>query len=122
MFVVVCCDLLCLAIGLFDEIVNSRWFRDRPCFLVFNKRDLFEVKHTCHGRTHTRTHTQDKIKKVSFKRHFPKFAGNEKDFKACADYLQRKFLSKIRTPDKQVGTVGCRDDHGVGDCTMELHG
>merc|ERR1719240_685453 len=32
------------AIQLFDQIVNSKWFKQTSCILFLNKKDLFEMK------------------------------------------------------------------------------
>ena len=36
-------------LNLFDEIINSRWFRDTSMILFLNKRDMFEEKITKMG-------------------------------------------------------------------------
>ena len=35
---------LCMLITLFDQIVNSKWFKQTSMILFMNKRDLFEMK------------------------------------------------------------------------------
>jgi len=83
------------ALNLFDEICNSRWFRETSMILFLNKRDLFQVK----------------IKKVPLSRYFPDYTGSDKDYDACCEFLQTQFEAKNRNPDKQVYThVTCATD------------
>jgi len=83
------------ALNLFDEICNSRWFRETSMILFLNKRDLFS----------------EKIKKVPLSRYFPDYTGSDRDYEQCVEFLQNQFESKNRNPDKQVYThVTCATD------------
>jgi len=84
------------ALNLFEEICNSRWFRETSMILFLNKRDLFG----------------DKIKKVPLSKFFPDYSG-ENAFEAASEYLQEQFESKNRNPDKQIYThITCATDTG----------
>lgn len=82
------------ALNLFEEICNSRWFRDTSMILFLNKRDLFAVK----------------IKKVSLRVCFPDYDGDDNYDVGC-EFLQEQFEQKNRNPEKQVYThVTCATD------------
>jgi len=82
------------ALNLFEEICNSRWFRETSMILFLNKRDLFG----------------EKIKKVPLSNFFPDYGGDN-TFESCSEYLQEQFESKNRNPDKQVYThITCATD------------
>jgi len=84
------------ALNLFEEICNSRWFRDTSMILFLNKRDLFA----------------EKIQKVSLATYFPDYSG-EDSFDDAAKFLQELFESKNRNPDKQIyAHVTCATDTG----------
>jgi GTPase SAR1 family protein len=84
------------ALNLFEEICNSRWFRETSMILFLNKRDLFA----------------EKIKKVPLSKYFPDYTGDN-SFEAAAEFLQEQFESKNRNPDKQVYThITCATDTG----------
>ncbi len=51
------------ALNLFEEICNSRWFRETSIILFLNKRDVFNVK----------------IQKISLHDHFPEYLGPAHD-------------------------------------------
>jgi len=73
------------ALNLFEEICNSRWFRETSMILFLNKRDLF----------------LEKIKKVSIRVCFPEYDGPD-TYEAGCDFFRSEFESKNRNPDKQV--------------------
>lgn len=82
------------ALNLFEEICNSRWFRETSMILFLNKRDLFA----------------DKCKKVSLSVCFPDYTGDD-SYEAGVEFLQEQFEQKNRNPDKQVYThVTCATD------------
>lgn len=82
------------ALNLFEEICNSRWFRDTSMILFLNKRDLFE----------------DKILKVSLRACFENYDGPD-TYDAGCEFLQEQFESRNRNPDKQVYThITCATD------------
>jgi GTPase SAR1 family protein len=73
------------ALNLFEEICNSRWFRETAMILFLNKRDLFA----------------EKIVKVSLRTCFPDYDGADTYEDGC-EFLQLEFEGKNRNPDKQV--------------------
>jgi len=82
------------ALNLFEEICNSRWFRETSMILFLNKRDLF----------------QDKITKVSLRECFAGYEGPNTYDAGCA-FLQEQFESRNRNPEKQVYThITCATD------------
>jgi len=83
------------AINLFDEICNSRWFKETSIILFLNKKDLFEQK----------------IQKVPVTEAFPEYDGAPHDMEAAQEYLQSQFESKNRSQEKEVYThVTCATD------------
>ena len=82
------------ALNLFEEICNSRWFRETSMILFLNKRDLFAEKCT----------------KVSLSVCFPDFTGDD-SYEAGAHFIQEQFETKNRNPDKQIYThLTCATD------------
>jgi len=73
------------AINLFEEICNSRWFRDISMVLFLNKSDLF-IK---------------KIQKVPLTVCFPEYTG-ENSYEETTNYLIGQFEAKNRNPDKTI--------------------
>jgi len=84
------------ALQLFDEICNSRWFRDTSMILFLNKRDLFA----------------EKISRVPLAKYFPEYAGGD-NFQKASDFMQEQFESKNRNKDKRIYShVTCATDTG----------
>jgi GTPase SAR1 family protein len=84
------------ALNLFEEICNSRWFRETSMILFLNKRDLFASK----------------LSKVPLNKYFPDYTGDN-SFENASEFLQEQFESKNRNPDKQVYThITCATDTG----------
>lgn len=82
------------ALNLFEEICNSRWFRETSMILFLNKRDLFA----------------EKCQKVSLSVCFPDYTGDD-SYEAGARFVQEQFESKNRNPDKQIYThLTCATD------------
>jgi guanine nucleotide-binding protein G(i) subunit alpha len=82
------------ALNLFEEICNSRWFRETAMILFLNKRDLFQIK----------------IQKVSLRVCFQEYEA-EDTYEAGCEFLQGKFNSRNRNPDKAVYThITCATD------------
>jgi GTPase SAR1 family protein len=82
------------ALNLFEEICNSRWFRETSMILFLNKRDLFA----------------DKIQKVALNKYFPDYTGAD-NLKAATEYMRMQFESKNRNKDKRIYThVTCATD------------
>jgi len=75
------------ALNLFEEICNSRWFRDTSMVLFLNKSDLFA----------------EKIKSVPLRICFPEYTG-ENSYEATTTFLINQFETRNRNPDKQVYT------------------
>jgi len=73
---------------LFDEILNSRWFKETSVILFLNKCDLFE----------------EKIQKVSIKvcPVFADWEGDDKNYDECCGAIENEFHKKNRNPEKQV--------------------
>eukprot|EP00475_Leptophrys_vorax_P044254 TRINITY_DN879_c0_g1_i1.p1 TRINITY_DN879_c0_g1~~TRINITY_DN879_c0_g1_i1.p1 ORF type:complete len:360 (+),score=111.42 TRINITY_DN879_c0_g1_i1:199-1278(+) len=82
------------ALTLFEEICNSRWFRDTSMILFLNKRDLFERK----------------IKTSPIADYFPEYKGGD-DVVAGHNFFTELFLSKNKNPSKQIyPLVTCATD------------
>ena len=82
------------ALNLFEEISNSRWFRETSMILFLNKRDLFA----------------EKINKKPLAQYFPDYTGDGSYDSSC-QYMRELFESKNRNVDKQVYThVTCATD------------
>jgi len=82
------------ALNLFEEICNSRWFRETSMILFLNKRDLFS----------------NKIGTVSLRVCFDSYDGPD-TYDAGCEFLQEQFESRNRNPDKQVYThITCATD------------
>jgi GTPase SAR1 family protein len=82
------------ALNLFEEICNSRWFRDTAMILFLNKRDLFE----------------EKIKQVSLKVCFSEYDGQDTYEDGC-EFLTSQFETKNRNPQKNIYThITCATD------------
>jgi len=82
------------ALNLFDEICNSRWFKNTSIILMLNKRDLFA----------------DKIKKVPLTVCFADYKGDN-SFEDASDFIKRQFEARNKTPTKQIYThITCATD------------
>jgi len=82
------------ALNLFEEICNSRWFRETSMILFLNKRDLFE----------------EKILNTPLESYFPDYQGGP-DPLAAKQFMQDQFEMKNRNPEKQIYThVTCATD------------
>lgn len=82
------------SLRLFEEIVNSRWFRANPIFLFFTKDDLF----------------REHITKVSLKRCFNDFEGPEGQYEPAFNFIKNKFLG-TNLSQKEIGVhVTCALD------------
>ncbi|MES1913243.1 MAG: hypothetical protein MHM6MM_005450 [Cercozoa sp. M6MM] len=78
------------ALALFEEICNSRWFRDTSVILFLNKRDLFE----------------EKIERVPLTVWRPDYSGPN-TYDAGIEYLTREFEARNRTTNKVYTHVTC---------------
>jgi len=82
------------ALTLFDEIANSRWFKNTSIILMLNKRDLFA----------------EKIQKVPLTVCFKEYRGNN-SFDDASEYIRRQFEARNKTPTKQIYThITCATD------------
>jgi len=82
------------ALNLFEEICNSRWFRDTSIILFLNKRDIFS----------------EKVTKVPLTVCFPDYDGDNSYAHAC-EYIKDSFESRNRNKDKQIYThITCATD------------
>lgn len=84
------------ALTLFDEMCNSRWFREIDMILFLNKRDLFE----------------EKIKKKSIKEieEFSDYDGSPHSYDDGVQYFLNKFVSLNRCPKDIYHHVTCATD------------
>lgn len=82
------------ALNLFEEICNSRWFRETSMILFLNKRDLFA----------------EKIVKVPLQNFFPDYSGGP-DYNQACKYMVNQFVSRNRNKEKEVyNHVTCATD------------
>jgi len=65
------------ALNLFDEIINSRWFKRTALILFLNKADLFKIK----------------IEKKDLRVCFPEYTG-QNNFKEGVDFIRQQFMDK----------------------------
>ena len=81
---------------LFDEICNSKWFKDTAIILFLNKTDLFRQKLE---------------RGADMRIAFPEYQGSN-DFEEASDFIQREFLKLNRSPaTKKVYThMTCATD------------
>ena len=78
------------ALGIFDQVVNSKYFVKAAVILFLNKIDLFREK------------LQSGLSPIS--RYFPDFHGGRTDITQGQAYFNRKFRRLIRNPDKEMYT------------------
>jgi GTPase SAR1 family protein len=82
------------ALNLFDDISNSKWFKDTAMILFLNKRDLF----------------REKIKVVSLRTCFPEYDGDD-SYEDGTAFIQSQFESKARNPTKAIYShITCATD------------
>jgi len=85
------------ALNLFDEISNSKWFRNSSMILFLNKTDLFK----------------EKLKTVPLTVGFKDYEGPN-EFEPCAKFITKKFLEMKREhKDIYVHTTCATDDNNV---------
>lgn len=81
------------ALNLFEEICNSRWFRETSMILFLNKRDLFA----------------EKIARVPLSVCFKDYDGE--GYEEGCEFLEYEFLSRNHSPDKDIyAHVTCATD------------
>jgi len=81
------------ALMLFENICNSRWFRDTSIILFLNKCDLF----------------REKIKKVPLRACFPEYDGDD-SYEAGCQFMEREFLKKNHYKKSIYCHVTCATD------------
>jgi len=82
------------ALNLFDEICNSRWFRDTAIILFLNKRDIFAEKCT----------------KVPITVCFPDYDGDS-SYEHASEYIKEQFEHRNRNKEKAIYThITCATD------------
>jgi len=87
------------AIQLFDQIVNSKWFKQTAVILFLNKKDLFEMK------------LQKKPLKKFYKPAEDSEITDDKSLDQCSNYFKALFLKKNKNPDKSIFShVTCATD------------
>jgi len=87
------------ALQLFDQIVNSKWFKETSCILFLNKKDLFEMK------------LAKKPLKKFYKPAEDSNITDDTNMEQCAAFFKARFLAKNKNPEKSVYThVTCATD------------
>lgn len=86
------------AVELFDEICNSRWFKQTSMILFLNKKDLFELK----------------IKSIPLTVWAPEYDGPPGDVNAAFEFLRQQFEKRNQSETKEVYThICCALDTGL---------
>lgn len=80
------------ALGLFEEICNSRWFTSTPIMLFLNKKDLFEKKFLV-----------DKVP-LNASGLFNSAPEQNNDLDAAIKWITDQFLAKRKTAQKEIYT------------------
>jgi len=83
------------ALNLFENICNSRWFRDTSIILFLNKKDLFA----------------EKLKSVPLTHTFPDFSGGD-DFDAACRFIEKEFMQRNHQKKPIYCHVTCATDKG----------
>jgi hypothetical protein len=85
---------------LFDQIVNSKWFKQTAMILFLNKKDLFEMKLAKKPLKQFYAQAKDDERLV-----------DDKDLKQCSEFFKKLFLAKNKNPDKSIFShVTCATD------------
>lgn len=85
------------ALQLFDQIVNSKWFKTTAMILFLNKKDLFEMK----------------LAKKPLSKYFPEYDGGDDNFKNACVFWEKKFKAKNKMPEKSIFShCTCATDTG----------
>merc|ERR1719454_1542669 len=84
------------ALSLFDQICNSKWFKETAVILFLNKKDLFEMK----------------LKKASLSKYFPDFEGDDLSFDDGAAFFKQKFIAKNKREKAIFSHATCATDTG----------
>jgi len=84
------------AVQLFDQICNSKWFKNTSIILFLNKKDLF----------------QEKLAEKNFADYLEDYMGPN-EWEPCAAHVQGMFVSKNRNAEKSIFTHStCATDTG----------
>lgn len=100
------------ALNLFDEISNSRWFRETSMILFLNKVRSLVLHHPrnlCRPHSHSalvpvclqRDLFADKLPRVPLVQYFPDYTGGD-NIKLATDYLRLQFENRNRNKDKRI--------------------
>jgi len=81
------------ALNLFENICNSRWFRDTSIILFLNKSDLFAIK----------------VEEVPLKTTFPEYTGPN-NFESGTHFLEQEFLKRNHYKKPIYCHVTCATD------------
>ena len=82
------------SILLFDETVNSRFFRNTPIIIFFNKDDIF----------------REKIQKIDLTCCFPEYKGG-KNYDKAINYIHEQFVNVDKNKSRQIFThITCATD------------
>ena len=81
------------AIQLFDQICNSKWFKNTAMILFLNKKDLFE----------------DKLKEKKFGDYIVDYSGPN-EMKPCCDHMKGMFLAKNKADKSVFVQITCATD------------
>ena len=88
------------ALTLFDQIVNSKSFKQTAMILFLNKRDLFEMKLA-----------KKPLKQFYAPAKADDSLGDDTNPKMCGDFFKKLFLAKSKNPDKSIFThITCATD------------
>jgi len=89
------------AINLFDQIVNSKWFKQTAMILFLNKKDLFEMK------------LAKKPLKKFYKPAEDSSITDDQDLGQCGEYFKKLFLAKNKNSEKSIFShITCATDTG----------
>ena len=80
------------AVQLFDQLVNSKWFKQTSCILFLNKKDLFEMK------------LSKKPLKKFYKPAEDSDITDDTSLDQCSKYFKELFLKRNKNADKSVFT------------------
>lgn len=82
------------AISLFDQICNSKWFKETAMILFLNKKDLFE----------------EKLQDRKFEDYVSAHKGLPNELKECSETVKKMFLAKNKADKSVFCHVTCATD------------
>ncbi|KAK5085589.1 hypothetical protein LTR05_004876 [Lithohypha guttulata] len=74
------------ALMLFESLINSDWFKDKPIILFLNKIDLF----------------RDKLKKSPIRLHFPDYQGSDTNEVTARQFFANKFRAINKNANREI--------------------